>query len=134
MDALSRPIGTDAEAAPKETSLIPPSAFLNLVQLGDGLVEEDIAHSQVRYATELRKLASKWLIQRHPSGLWEDAIEQVVIPPQDEALKWRIIGVYHDGAGHPGHDKTLRRIHRRFCWFQARPWIKQYIKGCATCQ
>ena len=44
------------------------------------------------------------------------------------------MGVYHDGAGHPGRDETLRRIHRRFCWFQARPWIEQYIKGCATCQ
>ena len=61
-DTLSRPVGMDTEPAPKEVSLIAPDAFLNLAQPGDGSVEEDIVHSQVRWVKELQSLVDKWLI------------------------------------------------------------------------
>ncbi len=42
---------------------------------------------------------------------------------------------YHDGlAAHPGWDETSRWVLDRFTWPGVRTWIKQYVKGCATCQ
>ena len=44
--------------------------------------------------------------------------------------------VWHEGAtnGHPGRDETTRCIQENYHWPNARVWIKEYIKGCATCQ
>jgi len=33
-----------------------------------------------------------------------------------------------------GKDKTTRKIQCEYLWPKARPWIEQYVKGCATCQ
>jgi len=42
----------------------------------------------------------------------------------------------HDGytAGHPGRDETIRKAKRFFWWPDMRPWIEDYVRGCATCQ
>jgi transposase InsO family protein len=40
----------------------------------------------------------------------------------------------HYEAGHLGRDETTRQIQEHYFWPQARGWIDQYIKGCATCQ
>ena len=43
--------------------------------------------------------------------------------------------VYHNGLiRHLGHDETIRKVLERFHWPGGQAWIKQYIKGCATCQ
>jgi Integrase zinc binding domain/Integrase core domain len=46
------------------------------------------------------------------------------------------MNIWHEGSinGHPGRDKTIRRINREYFWPGAKTWITAYIKGCATCQ
>src|SRR6266853_1184815 len=38
------------------------------------------------------------------------------------------------GGGHSGRDETTRKIQREYLWPKARPWVEQYVKGCAVCQ
>ncbi len=33
-----------------------------------------------------------------------------------------------------GRDEMTRKIQCKYLWPKARPWIKQYVKGCAICQ
>ena len=40
----------------------------------------------------------------------------------------------HPAAGHPGRDETTRQILQHYHWPNARTWIADYIRGCATCQ
>ena len=66
--------------------------------------------------------------------LWVAEDGRTLIPPSDE-LKRRIMHTYHDGlSGHPGRDKTIRKVLQCFYWPGARQWVEQYMKGCATCQ
>jgi hypothetical protein len=42
---------------------------------------------------------------------------------------------YHDGLlGHPGRDETIRKVLQCFYWPGVQQWVKQYVKGCTTCQ
>jgi hypothetical protein len=44
--------------------------------------------------------------------------------------------LYHDHptAGHPGRDKTIRKVQQSHNWIGMRQWIADYVKGCAICQ
>jgi len=66
---------------------------------------------------------------------WRDKEGRLIVPP-DDTLKRQILREYHDhwGAGHPGHNKTIRKIQNNYFWPLQRAWIDQYVKGCATCQ
>jgi Integrase zinc binding domain len=46
------------------------------------------------------------------------------------------MNTWHKGSinGHPGRDKTIRRINKEYFWPGAQSWITEYIKGCVTCQ
>jgi len=66
--------------------------------------------------------------------LWVVEDGQMLIPPSDE-LKQRIMHAYHNGlSGHPGRDETIRKTLQCFYWPGMHQWVKQYMKGCATCQ
>jgi hypothetical protein len=66
---------------------------------------------------------------------WRDKEGRLVVCP-DDTLKRRILREYHDhwGAGHPGHDETIRKVQNNYFWPLQRIWIDHYIKGCTTCQ
>ena len=36
--------------------------------------------------------------------------------------------------GHPGQDKTIRKVKQTFWWPAMNDWAIAYVKGCATCQ
>ena len=40
----------------------------------------------------------------------------------------------HPTTGHPRRDETIRKIRELYQWPKMNQWIKDYIKGCATCQ
>jgi len=46
------------------------------------------------------------------------------------------MNIWHDipMAGHPGCDKTTRRVTEQYYWPGAKQWITEYVKGCAICQ
>ena len=37
-------------------------------------------------------------------------------------------------AGHPGRDKTLRKIQENYWWPGIKDWIAEYVRGCTVCQ
>jgi hypothetical protein len=55
---------------------------------------------------------------------WRDKEGRLVVPP-DNMLKRRILREYHDhwGAGHPGRDKTIRKVQNNYFWPLQRAWI-----------
>lgn len=60
--------------------------------------------------------------------------EAQLLVPSSEKLK--IIEAFHDSAiaGHPGIERTFKKIVKHFYWQGMRKQIKKYIKGCEHCQ
>ena len=58
------------------------------------------------------------------------------IVPNVREVRKAILRNYHNipTAGHPGRDKSLRRIQEHYWWPGIKDWVAEYIKGCATCQ
>jgi hypothetical protein len=119
--------------------VIPPDAFLNVFEAGDpGTVEHEVMEAQQQYQDMLKQWEKTISITRTEElgrTTWRDKEGRQVVPP-DDALKRRILREYHDhwGAGHPGRDETIRQVQNQYFWPSKRAWIKQYIKGCTTCQ
>ena len=40
----------------------------------------------------------------------------------------------HPSAGHPGRDKTLRKVQQKYWWPGMKQWITDYVCGCAVFQ
>ena len=61
------------------------------------------------------------------------AIEGKVITPE---LRRRLTAAHHDHAtaGHPGIQRMTSLVSRRYWWPGLREFVRNYIKGCATCQ
>ena len=72
------------------------------------------------------------LLQRE--GLWYFHDHLIVV--ENHPLRKGILEAYHDHqlAGHPGNFCTALAISRDYWWPHMTQFIKEYIKGCATCQ
>ena len=68
--------------------------------------------------------------------MWKDIPGNRLVIPPDDQIKWKVLRVWHDHieGGHWGRDETARQIRHHYFWPWARPWIEQYVKGCAVCQ
>jgi len=138
-DTLSRPPRADVTEDSQEMALLPPALFLNVFSAdSNGSLEHQIVLTQRtmsnimdEWAKDLPIVRDKQVdgpVWRHePSG-------RLVVPPVDEIRK-KIVRVWHDhkGGGHLGRDETTWKIQWEYLWPKARPWIEQYIKGCAVC-
>ena len=51
-------------------------------------------------------------------------------------LHRHLVATHHDHtmAGHPGIQQTISLISQCYWWPELREFVKNYIKGCATCQ
>jgi len=59
----------------------------------------------------------------------------LVYVPKNDNLKRRVVQQFHDNImGHPGEWKTIELITREYWWLGIIEFVKDYIKGCATCQ
>ena len=56
--------------------------------------------------------------------------------PLDENLRRDIAKMFHDHetAGHPGELETFNSIKHHYWWLGLRTFVKNYVKGCGTCQ
>lgn len=56
--------------------------------------------------------------------------------PNDPALRRDLLKIFHDSpvAGHGGKHKTQELISRDYWWPNMSNFVKEYVKGCATCQ
>jgi hypothetical protein len=59
-----------------------------------------------------------------------------VYVPKDLELRREIVKQHHNPPimGHPGHYQTLELVSRTYWWPGMSQFIKNYVKGCATCQ
>ena len=108
--------------------------FLNLAEADNPTSLEGLlvaARKQYQLWFAARKDKQRWTEEE---GQWWDANHKLIVPP-DQGVRHRLMHAYHDGlAAHPGWDETSRWVLDRFTWPGVRTWIKQYVKGCATCQ
>ena len=131
-DALSRLNKDEWQQKERMVTLLPLKTFLNLADSGN---EDSLEYLLIQEQCE----HADWLKEQggHHTGsltLWVMNDGQIIIPLSD-VLKKRIMHAYHNGlASHPGRDKTIRKVLKRFSWPGARQWIEQYVKGCAICQ
>ena len=60
----------------------------------------------------------------------------VPIVVEDNALKREVLTQYHNHplAGHPRIFKTYLLVSRDYWWPDLKQFVKNYVKGCATCQ
>ena len=56
--------------------------------------------------------------------------------PQNDQLRRDIAETFHDHetAGHPGELKMFNSINHHYWWPGLRTFVKNYVKGCGTCQ
>jgi hypothetical protein len=80
----------------------------------------------------------KLTYQTHPNlptdpKWFKDAVPVV---PGSTTMRRDILNHFHDAptAGHPGRDKTIQAVKRRYWWPGMNAWIEDYMKGCAPCQ
>jgi hypothetical protein len=78
----------------------------------------------------------------HPSdswsykdGLWWNQGGQIVVP-NSRLVRTQIISAYHDSAlaGHPGIQRTLEKVQRRFWWRSMALDVDRYVRTCDACQ
>lgn len=73
------------------------------------------------------------------SGLWfrkpVAGPDQVVVP-NDTALKSHIMNECHDAplAGHPGFERTLDMVQRKFWWPAITRDVREHVRKCELCQ
>ena len=56
--------------------------------------------------------------------------------PRNDDLRRDIARMFHDHetAGHPGELETFNAIRQHYWWPGLRTFVKNYVKGCGTCQ
>ena len=77
---------------------------------------------------DITVLAQQICVLHTPKG-------QIIVPNMKE-VKRAIVSKVHDTptAGHPGRDKTLRKIQQNYWWIGMKKWVEDYVKGCTICQ
>jgi len=133
-DALSRMHQKDEKEEPKLTLLLPADAFLNIFKAGDPeTLEHEVMEAQQQHQVTMKQWERTLSIKRDKgpgNTVWRDGKQCLVIPP-DNNLKRRILRELHDhwGTGHPGRDKTTRRIQWTYFWPSGRAWIDNMLRG-----
>jgi hypothetical protein len=76
--------------------------------------------------------SDRWVFK---NGLWWTQQGQIVVP-NSRLVRARIISEYHDSAmaGHPGIQRTLEKVQRRFWWRSMALDVDRYVRTCDACQ
>ena len=127
-------------------TMLPENLFINLIDMD---LQRQIANCETRDkdATEaLTILINKdRVILNNELNNWEvEKFEGKPIlffkgknyVPQNEELRRNITKMFHDRetAGHPGEIETFNSIKEHYWWPGMRTFVKNYVKGCGTCQ
>jgi hypothetical protein len=115
-DALSRPNDDKWQMEERQIALIPPKVFVNLANTDPtNLLEYQLGKWQQDHSKWIEDLKTEhWFWKR--GSTWVDPRGRLVVP-LDNLLKKQIMHTYHDRlSGHPGQDKTVRKILGQFYW------------------
>ena len=104
--------------------------------LTDDSLESRIVEGQLRHRKTMEEWAKDLPIHKLDGAMWKDISGDRLVVPPDNKVKQEILWVWHEhkGGGHQGRDKTVWQINCHYFWPWARPWVEQYVKGCAICQ
>ena len=121
--------------------MISEQTFIRLATTDDMPLEKHIVWAQNDMASIMNNWDHKRKLTKTPLSpeaefMWHNPSSNKLVIPPDEGLHRHMMQVWHDGVtnGHPGRDEITRRVQENYYWPNARVWINEYIKGCATCQ
>lgn len=59
-----------------------------------------------------------------------------IMVPDDEDIKRDLVANFHNSpmAGHPGQNRTLELVSRRYYWPSMKSWIGKFVETCEVCQ
>jgi len=147
-DALSRrpDMVPDEDHDNEDIVLLPDNLFVNLIDVD---LQRKIANTNDLDSDVLGIM--KTLLDKGPTALrhdlsdWKTEIfeEKPMLfykgknyIPNSQSLRKEIVERFHDHptAGHPGELETLNATKQHYWWPGMRSFIKEYVKGCRTCQ
>ena len=147
-DALSRRPDhiPDGDTDNEDVTMLPDSLFVNLI---DTELQQQIANSKTLDTNAAEAL--KLLLEDGPTELTDDLSDWTTEDlngkpmlfyqgrqyiPKDDNLQRQIVKQFHYPitAGHPGELATYIDMARFYWWPGMRTFVKNYVKGCATCQ
>ena len=112
----------------KNVTVLPDWLFACALNLED--LNQDMWQSQ-------GKLFEEWKEQYGLIDTEEGWIRQGQLAVGDTPeLRRRLVAAHHDHmtAGHPGIQHMITLVSRRYWWPGLREFVRNYIKGCTTCQ
>jgi len=147
-DALSRrpDMIPDEDHDNENVTLLPDNLFINLIDME---LQQKIANSTDMDIDAADAL--KALLGQAPNNLRKDLEDWAIdifdeksilfyqgknYIPKNYELRKEIVEKYHYpiSAGHPGEIETLNAVKEHYWWPGMRSFIKNYVKGCGTCQ
>jgi len=127
-------------------TLLPDKLFVNLIdtELQDKIANSDELDTDAADAiktllgqgpTTLRNDLSDWTTElfNDKNILFYKGRNYI---PKNQELRMEIAQKFHDSptAGHPGELETFNGIKEHYWWPGMRSFVKNYVKGCGTCQ
>jgi len=130
----------------EDITILPDSLFINLI---DTELQQQIADSKSLNTNATKAL--KLLLEDGPTELTDDLTDWTTEDlngkpmlfyqgrqyiPKDDNLRRQIVKQFHYPitVGHPGELATYIDMARFYWWPGMRTFVKNYVKGCATCQ
>ena len=129
VDYLSRPLGVDHLVKNNENvTVLPDRLFARALNLED--LDQEVQQSQGKLSTEWKE---QYGLINSEEGWTRQGQLAVGNTPE---LHRRLVATHHDHAtaGHPGIQCMISLVSQRYWWPGIREFIKNYVKGCATCQ
>ena len=140
-DTLSRPPlnDDDVNVCPVEVNLPRVSASeLRTEQLKDEVIEKIVMDIEGNNEEELKRwldrgyiMTGGLLYRYNPDS--ESCEPQLVVPKQKVG---EVLAECHDSAlaGHPGVERTIDRVTRRYFWSTLRKDVRHHVQSCVECQ
>ena len=129
VDYLSRPLGVDRSVKNNaNVTVLSDKLFSHTLNLKD--LDQEVRQSQ-------EKLPEKWKDQYSLDNLDEGWTRQGQLTMENTPeLYHRLVAAHHDHAmaGHPEIQWMISLISQHYWWPELREFVRNYIKGCATCQ
>jgi hypothetical protein len=132
-DPLSRrPDYDDGSKDNEDVVALPDHLFVKIIKTSG--FDSMVAVLQRQQAPLMKEWEDKHNLRMDKDGHFRKGITLVV--PQDDKLRRDLVELVHNSptAGHPGIDKTHKALLREYWWPGCKEFVRQYVKGCATCQ
>ena len=128
-DYLSRSLGVDRLVKNnKNVTVLPDQQFTRALNLED--LDQEVQQSQGKLSEEWKEQYG--LINSEEGWTRQDQLAVGDTPELHRCL----VAAHHNHAmaGHPGIQCMISLVSRRYWWPGLREFVRNYVKGCTTCQ